>query len=132
MRTQIEICPQCETTVKSINHDCQKCGTTTIPPVKKGDNITIVGRRWFDRINGNTYFSAVALINGKQVAEIPFEYGYGNQYEHSMFNLLFKLGYCADRESYSNGSNEAFWNYCSRKGITKYVTHSDVNRKKDL
>lgn len=105
---------------------------TEVTPVKKGDNITIIGRRWFDRINGNTYFSCVALINGTQVAEIPFEYGYGNQYENSMFNKLAGMGYCADREKYSNGGSEAFWNYCDRKGITKYVTHSDVNRKKDL
>jgi len=107
-------------------------GLPATSTLSKNDNLTIIGRRWFDKINGNTYFSAVALVNGVQVAEIPFEYGYGSQYESSMFNLLFKLGYCADRENYSNGSNEALWNYCSRKGITKYVTHSDVNRKKDL
>lgn len=101
-------------------------------PVQNGDSITIIGRRWFDRINGNTYFSAVALINGKEVAQIPFEYGYGNQYEHSMFNKLFGLGYCADRKTYENGSTEPFWVYCDRKGITKYVSHSDVRRKKDL
>jgi hypothetical protein len=104
----------------------------TVEPVKAGDNITIIGRRWFDKVNGNTYFSAIALINGIQVAEIPYEYGYGNQYEDSMFNKLVGLGYCADREKYSNGSNERFWVYCDRKGITKYVTHSDVSRKKDL
>lgn len=106
---------------------------TKVTPVTKGDNITILGRRWFDRINGNTYFSSVGLINGNEVAEIPFEYGYGNQYVDSMFNLLFKLGYCPDRETYNNNrGTEAFWKYCDRKGITKYVTHSDVNRKKDL
>lgn len=103
-----------------------------IKPLKKGDNLTIIGRRWFDRVNGNTYFSAVALVNGIQVAEIPFEYGYGNQYEENIYNLLFKLGYCADREIYNVKGVEALWSYCKRKGITKYVTHSDVNRKKDL
>lgn len=101
-------------------------------PVKKGDNITIIGRRWFEKTNGNTYFSATAILNGKEIAHIPFEYGYGNQYEYSMFNLLFKLGYCSDREKYNNGSTEPFWVYCNRKGVNKYVTHADVNRKKDL
>lgn len=113
-----------------MNTETQK--PETVIPVKAGDNITIIGRRWFDKINGNTYFSAVGLINGVQVAEIPYEYGYGNQYEDSMFNLLYKLGYCADREKYDNGSTERLWVYCDRKGITKYVTHSDVSRKKDL
>ena len=103
-----------------------------VQPVKKGDSIAIIGRRWFDRVNGNTYFSSVAVINGNQVAEIHFEYGYGEQYRDSMYNLLYKLGYCSDREKYNNGSNEPFWVYCKRKEVIQYVTHSDVNRKKDL
>lgn len=100
--------------------------------VVKGDNITIIGRRWFDRVNGNTYFSAVGIINGIEVVQIPFEYGYGNQYEDRVYQELEKLGYCADVEHYNNGGREAFWRYCDRKRIIKYVTHSDVNRKKDL
>jgi len=106
--------------------------TKTVTPVKKGDNITIIGRRWFDRINGNTYFSAVGFVNGVQVVEIPFEYGYGNMYEQRIFEQLVKTGYCPNIERYENGSHESFWQYCNRMGITKYVTHSDVNRKKDL
>lgn len=100
--------------------------------VKKGDNITIIARRWFDRINGNTYFSAVGVINGTQVVNIEFEYGYGNHYEDRIYQELEKAGYCPDVEHYINGGREAFWQYCNRKGITRYVTHSDVNRKKDL
>lgn len=103
-----------------------------ITPVKTGDNITIIGRRWFDKANGNTYFSAVGLINGIQVVEIPYEYGYGNHYEDRIFTELEKAGYCPDVAHYSNGGSERLWNYCERKGITKYVTHSDVNRKRDL
>lgn len=100
--------------------------------VKAGDSITIIGRRWFDKVTGNTYFSAVGLVNGIEVVSIPFEYGYGNQYEDAIYNKLYAAGYCSDRENYANGSREAFWNYCSRKGIKKYVSHSDVSRKKDL
>ncbi len=105
---------------------------TTVTPVKHGDNITIIGRRWFDRINGNTYFSAVGLINGNEVVSIPYEYGYGNHYEERIFDELVKAGYCPDREIYTNGSKEVFWRYCQDRGIIKYVTHSDINRKKDL
>lgn len=103
-----------------------------VTPVKTGDNITIIARRWLDRINGNTYFSAVGLINGKTAVNIDFEYGYGNHYEDRIFQELQKAGYCSDFIKYSNGGSEALWVYCDRKGITKYVTHSDVNRKKDL
>ncbi len=105
---------------------------TTVTPVKKGDNITIIGRRWFDRINGNTYFSAVGLVNGGQVVNIDYEYGYGNHYEDRIFQELIKAGYCKDAKKYEMGGYESFWRYCEERGITKYVTHSDVNRKKDL
>jgi hypothetical protein len=100
--------------------------------VKAGDNITIIGKRWFDRINGNTYFSAVGIVNGVEVVHIPYEYGYGNHFEDRIFNELVKAGYCADCETYSNGSTETFWRYCQDRNINKYVSVSDVKRKKDL
>lgn len=106
--------------------------STNVTPVKKGDNITIIARRWFDKINGNTYFSSVGLVNGVEVVQIHFNYGYGNQYEWDTFRELQRLGYCPDVEQYKGGGCEALYSYCERKGITKYVTHSDVNRKKDL
>jgi hypothetical protein len=106
--------------------------TTIIAPVKAGENITIVGKRWFDRINGNTYFSAMAFINSDQVVKIPYEYGYGDHYIDRIFDEMEKAGYCPDREHYSNGSKEAFWRYCERKGIHKGTFVSDVKRKRDL
>lgn len=103
-----------------------------VAPVKPGDNITIIGKRWFDRINGNTYFSAVGVINGVEVVNIPYEYGYDNHFIERIFDELQKLGYCPDREEYSNGSKEVFWRYCQDRNITKYTSVSDVGRKKDL
>ena len=106
--------------------------SAAVTPVKQGDTITIIGRRWFDRVNGNTYFSAVGLVNGVEVVNIPFAYGYGDHYQDKVFTELEKAGYCPDVEHYNNGSSERLWQYCNRKGITKYCTHSDVTRKKDL
>lgn len=68
-----------------------------VEPVKNGDNITIIGRRWFDKINGNTYFSAVGLINGVQVVNIDFDYGYGSQYEFEIYKLLELSGLSSRR-----------------------------------
>lgn len=106
--------------------------STKVTPMKEGDNLTIIGRRWFDRVNGNTYFSAVGLINGREVVSIPYEYGYGDHYADRVFQEMEKQGYCPDVEHYNNGSSERHWQYCSRKGITKYFSVSDVSRKKDL
>ena len=98
-----------------------------VTPVKKGDSITIIGRRWFDKVNGNTYHSCECLVNGKPVANVEFAYGYDDQYKYSGMRKLAELGYLPDFTSQSIP-----WRYCDDKGITLYCTHSDVNRKKDL
>lgn len=103
--------------------------TQTAPNVK---SITIIGRRWFDRVNGNTYFSAEGLVNGKVAVSIDYEYGYGNQYEWSILSLLDKAGLLPGLEHYPSGTSESGWRYCERNGIAYHATHSDVKRKKDL
>jgi len=105
---------------------------TEVTPIKSGDNITIIGRRWFDRINGNTYFSAVGLINGKEVVNIPFSYGYGEQYIYEVYKEMQQAGYMPDVEQYKNGGCKSLWQYAEDKGFTYYNTVSDVKRKKDL
>lgn len=53
----------------------------------------IVGKKWFDKTNGNTYHSArVYDLNGRVVAAAPYEYGYGDQYIYSAFNALKAAG----------------------------------------
>lgn len=104
----------------------------TIKIVKKGDTIQIIGKRWFDKINGNTYFSAVGYVNNVEVVRIGFEYGYDNHFAYRIFEEMIKVGYCRDAEKYKNGGNEALFRYCERKGIKKLVNVSDVTRKKDL
>lgn len=104
----------------------------TVIPVKTGDNITIIGRRWFDKVNGNTYFSSEGIINGEKVVSIPFSYGYGEQYVYDTYKAMQEEGYMPDVKQHENGSCEPFWSYCERKGITKYTHVTDVKRKKDL
>ena len=95
-------------------------------------SITVIGRRWFDRINGNTYFSAVGLVDGKEVVSIPFEYGYDNHFEDRIFQELEKGGYLPGVIHHNNGSSERLWNYCDRNKIAKHTIVTDVKRKKDL
>lgn len=56
-------------------------------------NITIIGRRWFDKINGNTYFSSRIYVNNEEVHTIGMTYGYGDQYEYESLNWLKETGY---------------------------------------
>jgi hypothetical protein len=54
--------------------------------------IYVRAKEWFDKINGNSYFSAVVVINGGRknevVIEIPLQYGYGDHYRHVCFRAI--------------------------------------------
>jgi hypothetical protein len=43
-------------------------------------HVQVIGRRWFD--GTNTYFSATVELDGEEVVNIPFEYGYGGHYRY--------------------------------------------------
>jgi len=99
----------------------------------KTQSITVIGKRWFDKVNGNTYHSAVALVNGKAVATIGYCYGYGDQYEWNAMQALEEKGYLPKLEHYKNtGGTESLWRYCEKNKIQYASFVSDVQRKKDL
>jgi hypothetical protein len=80
-------------------------------------------REWFDKINGNTYFSARIWINGGQVAILPFQYGYGDQFIYEAQRKLIELGYLPkekENESlYSLGKTFGFDFYSARTSTKK-------------
>ena len=58
--------------------------------------IDVNAKQWWDKINGNSYFSAVvtvdyALPTEKQI-KVPFQYGYGDSYEQGAFTALQESG----------------------------------------
>jgi len=100
---------------------------------KKVRSVTVIGRRWFDRVNGNTYCGATVLVNGVAVASFGPRYGYGSQYEQEAAAVLQELGYMPGREQYPNGGAEPAWRYFrERMGAAYYSTVTDVARKGDL
>jgi hypothetical protein len=54
--------------------------------------LDINAREWFDKVNGNSYFSAEIVINYGTESErkyfLPFQYGYGDHYKYQAFELL--------------------------------------------
>ena len=52
--------------------------------------------RWWDKVNGNTYFASVVTINDGLPNEtrlyMPFQYGYGDQYEYEAAAVLRLAG----------------------------------------
>lgn len=58
--------------------------------------LDINAKEWFDRINGNSYFSADIVINygmkDSQTIKLPFQYGYGDHYQYMAIEELKKQG----------------------------------------
>ena len=79
-------------------------------------------KKWFDKINGNTYHSVEYhdFNTGKTITSGRV-YGYGNHYEQTAYEMMFKHGYSTDP------SPKEFW---ENNSIHYYVV--EVSRRRDL
>jgi hypothetical protein len=66
-----------------------------------GDPIKAVCRRWWDKVNGNSYFSVHVTI-GKYAIILPFQYGYDNHYQSETEAQLKLLGISAANVTYTD------------------------------
>jgi hypothetical protein len=98
--------------------------------VKKPKSILVIGKRWFDKVNGNTYCSARVYFDGIEVLRVPWTYGYGNYYEQVSSENLDKNG-LINLEKYPNGMRESFWEYC-RKNKINYLSEVSDGLKRDM
>lgn len=99
--------------------------------------LELTGKRWFDRKNGNTYFSALAVLDDVEVAAIACEYGYDEQWLYEICDKLDQSGVIpVKREVFKNGSKEVPWQWLQRiekeTGVVIFRNCIDVKRKKDL
>jgi len=62
----------------------------------KVKTITIQAKEWFDKINANSYFSAIITLNfglkNQKQFKLPFQYGYGESYKDKALELLKNKG----------------------------------------
>lgn len=94
-------------------------------------SLVIIGRRWYQKSQGNTYHSVTIIINGKFIHKIGRTYGYGNQYKQTAEDWLIANGHIFPRK-YRNGGVEPLWQYCERNGVNYYHEVCDVRCKSDL
>ena len=89
--------------------------------MKKIESLRIYGRRWFQKLYGNTYHTVTVIVNGEEIKS-RITYGYGTHYLQTAAELLRENGYDVQEDT---GKAFSF--------ISKY-DHSviDVKRKKDL
>lgn len=98
----------------------------------KIQHIGIIGKRWFDRVNGNTYNSVQITVNGNRVATLGRGYGYGDYYEQRAVEWLVKHGYLPEVEERGGSRYKPLWQYARDLGFKKDSQAIDVKRKKDL
>lgn len=90
----------------------------------EGVRYIITGKKWFDKVYGNTYHS-VTIVDTKTndvVYDSGMTYGYGDQYRYTAMDYLVKTGRM-NKEDITNHEQ-------NRKHL--YFDVSDVSRKKDL
>lgn len=83
----------------------------------------VEGREWFDKVNGNSYFSARIWINGGQVAILPFQYGYGEQFLYEAHRKLIELGYLP-----KENENQSLYSIGKTLGFDFYSAKTTTNK----
>jgi len=94
-------------------------------------SLVVIGRLWFDKVNGNTYHSVNVYVDGKHAFYVPLTYGYGNHYLQTAGEELEKRG-LIKLEKYKSGGKQSLWQYCKDNNIVLSYEDVPVSRKKDL
>lgn len=76
--------------------------------------IDIIAKEWFDKVNGNSYFSAQVTtdygMKSEKTYKLPLQYGYGDSYRYAAASMLNKKGFDIPE-------NVEIGRYCREDGI---------------
>jgi len=86
-------------------------------------SIAVLGRKWRDKVNGNTYHSARCFADGKLVATVPFQYGYGDQYVWNANAALVQAGII------KGTARQSLWSICNDAGTLLITDCADVTKR---
>lgn len=107
-----------------------------INPLNTVQTIDIQAYSWFDKVNGNSYFSAVVTVNcglnTEKTIKLPFQYGYGDHYRYEAFKALQDNNLIHGVKKYDNESDEGLYNFCQRNKITVRSSKQENCKKADL
>jgi len=94
--------------------------------------LEVNAKEWFDKANGNSYFSATIVIDDKQIADLRFQYGYGDSYLDAANDELDKMGVIDNPRKGASNMRESLWRYCQDNNV-KLISHKQENcLKRDL
>ena len=89
--------------------------------IKKIKGLVIIGRKWRDKINGNTYHSAEVIIftsDDIRSYKSGLTYGYGEQYLETAHQLLVDLGWLKDDKMMWESLKDADIDWTAREFYT--------------
>lgn len=93
--------------------------------------IDIQAKEWFDKVNGNSYFSGIVTLNygmkNEKTFKMPFQYGYGEHYIHMASELLKKEKIIALKDNYVR-----LWQYCRDNKIILRTSKKENCLKREL
>ena len=93
--------------------------------------VDVNAKEWFDKVNGNSYFSYNVTINFGLKTEksfyMPMQYGYGSHYEDQAFKELQKKGFIPEQEGMI-----APWRYYQENNIVYRHSKQEGCKKRDL
>ncbi len=94
--------------------------------------LEIQGKHWFDRVNGNSYFSARVYFDDELIAVLPFQYGYGSQYEYEARNEISKNNLIRGaRVWFERNQYSGLWQFCQDKKI-KLISNINSALKREV
>jgi hypothetical protein len=99
---------------------------------RKTRSLVIIGAKWFDSHNGNTYHRTHVYRNGEHVHDSGMVYGYGDQWEQTAKEWLHEAGHLPGLEVYEWGGLGNLRQYCERHGIELVRYSHEVRTRKEL
>ncbi len=94
-------------------------------------SIDVQAKEWFDKANGNSYFSAQVTVNfglsDQQIIYVPYQYGYGDQYTYEAFKAIQAANLIPAQDSMQSP-----WRYYEAHGIISRNTKHEKCTKKDV
>lgn len=99
-------------------------------------SIDIQAKEWFDRANGNSYYSVRITINygykNQTELSIPFSYGYGDQYIYESKSLLIREGYFDKLQEKYSLENYSLYSLCLLGKIKSRYSKIEKCNKKEV
>lgn len=93
--------------------------------------IDIQAKEWFDKVNGNSYWSARVTLNfglpSEKTIVLPFQYGYGDFYRQEVTQTLREIGIIktVNPEEYHVSLRQM----CHEHGIVLRASKSEAKQK---